>query len=173
MTSLRANRKLDLWWVDPGGLAGMSVPDVHLQRMVGKQQQLNDWDDDLPALWQAGVRAICCLLDYPELTRAYAAAGFVCHELPLPDGGAPTKEQFTGFLSFIARQRGLGNAMAGQKRLREAAECYVEATRVCPKDPRSCVLLETLLCEHPELQPDFSEAAKRCRELVDDAAGGA
>lgn len=80
--------------------------------MVGKQQQLNDWDDDLPALWQAGVRAICCLLDYPELTRAYAAAGFVCHELPLPDGGAPTKEQFTGFLSFIARQRGLGNAVA-------------------------------------------------------------
>lgn len=112
MTSTKEDRKVDVWWVEPGVLAGMSIPDVHPQRMSGKRRALRDWDDDLPALWQTGIRAICSLLDFPELTRAYAAAGFFCHELPLPDGGAPTKEQFAEFLNFLARQRGLGNAVA-------------------------------------------------------------
>jgi Protein-tyrosine phosphatase len=112
MTSIKAGKKVDIWWVERNILAGMSIPDVHPQRMSGQRQALSDWDDDLPALWNAGIRAICCLLNHPELTRAYAAAGFVCHELPLPEGGVPTKEKFAEFLHFLTRQRGLCNPVA-------------------------------------------------------------
>ena len=62
--------------------------------------------------------------------------------------------------------KNLGLALAGQGRWREAAACYVEATRVCPGDPRSCALLETLLRDHPELVAEFGELARASRSAV-------
>lgn len=68
--------------------------------------------------------------------------------------------------------KNLGLALAGQKRWREAAACFVEATRVCPTDPRSCVLLEELLRDHAGLHEEFREAARTCRCQVDAARAG-
>ncbi len=68
--------------------------------------------------------------------------------------------------------KNLGLALAGQQRWREAATCYVEATRVRPSDPRSCVLLEELLRDHAELQAEFRESARACRCQVDAARSG-
>lgn len=65
--------------------------------------------------------------------------------------------------------KNLGLALAGQQRWREAAACYVEATRVCAGDPRSCTHLEELLIGHPELVAEFGEAAKECRRAVGSA----
>lgn len=65
--------------------------------------------------------------------------------------------------------KNLGLALAGQKRWREAAACYVEATRICPTDPRSCTHLEELLLGYPELVAEFGEAAKECRRAVGSA----
>ena len=62
--------------------------------------------------------------------------------------------------------KNLGLALAGQGRWRDAAACYVEATRVRPTDPRSSVLLEELLRDHTELAAEFGEAAQTCRKAV-------
>ena len=62
--------------------------------------------------------------------------------------------------------KNLGLALAGQGRWREAAESYLEGTRVAPQDGRSCELLEHLLAEHLELRPEFAERAEAARRAV-------
>jgi tetratricopeptide (TPR) repeat protein len=62
--------------------------------------------------------------------------------------------------------KNLGLALAGLDRRREAAQCFIEATRVCPENPRSCAHLEDLLEEHPELKVEFQESALECRAAV-------
>jgi protein O-GlcNAc transferase len=62
--------------------------------------------------------------------------------------------------------KNLGLAHAGQGRWREAALCFIEATRVRPQDPRSCAHLEDLLKAHPELHPEFAQPALECRAAV-------
>jgi tetratricopeptide (TPR) repeat protein len=62
--------------------------------------------------------------------------------------------------------KNLGLALAGQGRPRQAAECFIEATRVRPEDPRSCAHLEDLLELHPELKAEFQQSALQCRTAV-------
>ncbi len=108
----RHDAALDLWWAVPGVLAGMSMPFIHPERHDTPGAARDDFPDELPALWRAGVRGIVCLLNMPGAAGTYAAAGFAFHLLPLPDGAAPTAEQFQEFLSFVAAQRALGNPVA-------------------------------------------------------------
>ena len=65
--------------------------------------------------------------------------------------------------------KNLGLALAGQGRWREAAASYVEATRVCPSDPRSCALLEALVRDHPELEAEYGERVRTDRKAVGSA----
>ena len=95
---------LDVYWVLPRALAGMALPEIHAHRLRGQGAGLADFADDLPALWEAGVRGIVCLLDYPELQRAYVRAGFACCWLPVADGGAPGAAQFEQFLTFRSEE---------------------------------------------------------------------
>ncbi len=93
-----------LWWVIPGVLAGMSMPYVHLERRMAGGGALTDFDDELPNLHSAGVRAIVSLLNIPGDASVYESAGFSFLCLPVPNGRAPTTEQADKFVDFAKEQ---------------------------------------------------------------------
>jgi|ERR1041384_1276032 CheY-like chemotaxis protein len=93
-----------LWWVIPGALAGMPMPFIHPERRLNMGGALTAYDDELPALNSAGVRAVVCLLNIPSDAAVYESAGFAFKCLPVPDGGAPTLEQAQEFIAFVDRQ---------------------------------------------------------------------
>ncbi len=103
---------LDLWWVIPDVLAGTSIPFLHPERPHTPAASLHAFTDELPALWQAGVRAVVCLLNMPGAAPTYTAAGFAFLLLPVADGAAPSLEQFSDFLAFVDAQRSLGHPVA-------------------------------------------------------------
>jgi len=94
-----------LWWVIPGVLAGMPMPFIHLDRRMNFGGALTAYEDDLPVLYSAGVRAVVSLLNIPNDATVYQSAGFSFLCLPVPDGGAPTLEQATEFVRFVREQR--------------------------------------------------------------------
>jgi atypical dual specificity phosphatase len=101
-----------LWWVMPGVLAGMPMPFIHLDRRMSHGGPLTAYEDDLPLLHSAGVRAIVCLLNIPTDAPVYESAGFSFLCLPVPDGGAPTPEQASGFVRFVDEQRAANRPVA-------------------------------------------------------------
>jgi len=94
-----------LWWVIPGVLAGMPMPFIHPERRMAGVGALSAFDDELPALHTAGVRAVVSLLNIPSDASVYESAGFSFLCLPVPDGGAPTFEQADHFVRFVESQR--------------------------------------------------------------------
>ena len=104
--------KTDLWWVIPETLAGTSMPFVHPDRHETSGAALDAFNDELPALWQAGIRSVVCLLNMRSAEAAYVSAGFSFLCLPITDGLAPTKEQFQTFLDFTKQQNALGHGVA-------------------------------------------------------------
>lgn len=62
--------------------------------------------------------------------------------------------------------KNLGIALAGQGQYREAAVCFVTATRANASDPRSARLLQDLLKTHPELEYEFGPAAQCCEQAI-------
>jgi CheY-like chemotaxis protein len=101
-----------LWWVVPGVLAGMPMPFIHPERRMNQGGALTSYDDELPLLYAAGVRAVVSLLNVPSDAAVYESAGFAFHCLPVPDGGAPTIEQAQEFVGFINQQRGQSHPVA-------------------------------------------------------------
>ncbi len=81
------------------------MPFIHLDRRMNFGGALDAFDDDLPVLHSAGVRAVVCLLNIPSDKAVYEAAGFAFLYLPVPDGGVPTIEQATEFVLFVRTQR--------------------------------------------------------------------
>lgn len=81
-----------LWWVIPQGLAGMPMPYIHPERRMNLGGALGDYDDDLPGLHAAGIRAVVSLLNIPSDAAVYESAGFAFLCLPVPDGAAPSVE---------------------------------------------------------------------------------
>lgn len=94
-----------LWWVIPGVLAGMPMPYIHLDRRMAGGGALTTFEDEMPGLHAAGVRAVVCLLNIPSDAPVYESAGFSFLCLPVPDGGAPTFEQADEFVRFVTKQR--------------------------------------------------------------------
>jgi atypical dual specificity phosphatase len=90
-----------LWWVIPGALAGMPMPYVHPERRLNMGGSLTAYDDELSALYEAGIRAVVSLLNIPSDAVVYESAGFAFKCLPVPDGGAPTMEQALEFIKFV------------------------------------------------------------------------
>jgi len=93
-----------LWWVIPGALAGMPMPFIHPERRLSMGGALKAYEDELPALFGSGVRAVVSLLNIPSDAAVYESAGFAFKCLPVPDGGAPTVEQAQEFIAFVDRQ---------------------------------------------------------------------
>lgn len=93
-----------LWWVIPGMLAGMPFPYVHACRRMSRGGALQAFDDELPVLYDLGVRAVVSLLNIPSDTPVFESAGFQFLCLPVSDGGAPTFEQAETFVRFVETQ---------------------------------------------------------------------
>jgi hypothetical protein len=93
-----------LWWAVPSVLAGMPMPFIHPDRRMNLGAGLMDYDDDLPVLYSAGVRAVVCLLNIPSAS-VYGTSGFDFLCLPMADGAPPTFEQVTDFSAFVDRNR--------------------------------------------------------------------
>ncbi|MBS1257192.1 MAG: hypothetical protein MAG551_00228 [Candidatus Scalindua arabica] len=63
--------------------------------------------------------------------------------------------------------KNLGISLEGQLHFNEAAAEYVDAVRVNPDDCRPLKHLETLLDSQPELECEFAEQQRLCRQAVD------
>lgn len=73
-----------VWWVKPGNLAGMSRPPL----------------EDLPRLYQAGMRGLVSVMDEPSGIKEYEQSGFQALWLPITGGKPPTLEQVKTFIQF-------------------------------------------------------------------------
>lgn len=80
------------------------MPFIHTDRRMAGGGELNEFDDELPALYSAGIRAVVSLLNIPTDETVYQSAGFAFLCLPIPDGGAPTFEQAESFVLFVSAQ---------------------------------------------------------------------
>jgi len=65
-----------LWYVIPDVLAGMPMPFIHWERRMKHGGTLTAYDDELPALYSAGIRAVVSLLNIPSDASVYESAGF-------------------------------------------------------------------------------------------------
>jgi len=96
-----AENKGLLWWVIPGVLAGMPMPFIHLSRRMAGGGKLDSFEDELPTLFSAGVRAVVSLLNIPSDESVYKTAGFDFLCLPIADRQAPKMEQALEFVRFV------------------------------------------------------------------------
>jgi tetratricopeptide (TPR) repeat protein len=66
--------------------------------------------------------------------------------------------------------KNLGRSLEHQGKLLEAAEHYIEATKLNAADARALAHLENLISQHPELvgeSPGISDQLKKCRQATD------
>ncbi len=56
--------------------------------------------EDLPQLYQAGIRGIVSVMDEPSGIREYQESGFSALWLPITGGKAPTRKQVQEFVEF-------------------------------------------------------------------------
>jgi atypical dual specificity phosphatase len=91
----------NLWWAIDRVLAGMGMPYVAAERRMNFGGALDAYDDDLPLLHGAGIRAVACLLNIPSDTPIFEMAGFEFRCLPIADGEPPTLDQVNAFVSFV------------------------------------------------------------------------
>lgn len=78
------------------------MPYIHPERRMNFGGQLNAYEDELPELHSAGIRAVVSLLNIPSDAAVFESAGFAFLCLPVPDGGAPTLAQAEEFVRFVA-----------------------------------------------------------------------
>ena len=80
------------------------MPFIHPERRMNGGGALDAYDDELRDLHLAGVRAVVSLLNIPSDAAVYESAGFAFICLPVADGSAPTMEQASEFVRFVAGQ---------------------------------------------------------------------
>jgi hypothetical protein len=95
----------NLWWAIPNVLAGMGMPYVDSQRRLNLGGSLNDYPDDLPLMYHAGIRAFVCLLNIPSDEQIFQGAGFAYKCLPINNGCAPDLRQAAEIIDFIGHNR--------------------------------------------------------------------
>lgn len=113
-----------LWWVIPGALAGMPMPFVHPERRLNMGGPLAAYEDELPALCAAGVRAVVSLLNILTMRRftsrlasPSSACRFLMAERPAWSRRRTSSPLLTGSLRTIARWPSIARpVLAGQAR---------------------------------------------------------
>lgn len=80
------------------------MPFVHPERRMAGGGPLDEYKDELPVLYSAGVRSVVSLLNIPTDSSVYESAGFSFLCLPVPNCGSPTQEQTEEFNRFITKQ---------------------------------------------------------------------
>jgi atypical dual specificity phosphatase len=91
----------NLWWLLDGVLAGMRMPFVAPERRMNFGGPLEAYNDDLPLIHRAGIRAVVCLLNIPSDAPIFETAGFEFRCWPIPDGQPPTPDQVREFVTFV------------------------------------------------------------------------
>ena len=91
----------NLWWVIEGVLAGMGMPYVAPDRRMKLGGPLAAYEDDLPLLYQEGIRVVVCLLNIPTDASVFESAGFEFRCWPVADGQAPDFGQARAFVAFV------------------------------------------------------------------------
>ncbi len=91
----------DLWWVIDGQLAGMPMPLIAFERRYQMGGPLDAFQDDLPELHRAGIRAVVSLLNLPSDAAVYAAAGFRFACFPMANNAPPSLVQARQCSQFI------------------------------------------------------------------------
>ena len=109
---MSSSSPLDLFWLIPGVLAGMSMPFIHPDRHEVPGAPRDAFADEVPLLWEAGVRAVVSLLNSPRVAETWKSAGFDFLQLPVRDGYTPTREQFQEFLRFMRARRAENHPVA-------------------------------------------------------------
>lgn len=84
------------------------MPYVHAERRLSGGGALRAYDDDIPQLYDVGIRSVVSLLNQPADQKIFEDAGFVYLSLPIPDGYAPSLEQAGRFVRFVNTQRQAG-----------------------------------------------------------------
>ncbi len=82
--SVPANYPDYIWWLIPEKLGGMPRPPL----------------EDLPKLYQAGIRGIISIMDEPSGIKEYEEARFAALWLPITGGKPPTVDQVKTFRKF-------------------------------------------------------------------------
>src|SRR5438093_9370091 len=90
----------------------MPMPFIHPERRLNSGGPVTAYDDELPQLYSAGVRAVVSLLNIPTDAAVYESVGIAFLCLPLPDGGAPAMEQALEFVRFVNEQRKIRRPVA-------------------------------------------------------------
>jgi atypical dual specificity phosphatase len=90
-----------LWWAIDCVLAGMPMPYVASDRRMNLGGDLEEYDDELPHLHRAGIRALVCLLNLPGDVPVFESAGFVIRCWPVANGQALSVPQANAFVEFV------------------------------------------------------------------------
>ena len=95
-----SNHTPPLWWAIDNELAGMPMPWLDSNRRRNPGSSLEAFDDDLPALWNAGIRSVISLLNSPNDTQVFEAAGIKHLCVPIQDGGIPAMRDVEKVFKF-------------------------------------------------------------------------
>ena len=88
------------------------MPFIHPERRLNFGGPLAAYNDELPTLHSAGIRAVVSLLNIPSDAVVFESAGFTFKCQPVPDGAAPTLEQAQEFVRFVDGQLALHHPVA-------------------------------------------------------------
>ncbi len=102
----------ELWWAIEGTLAGMAMPFIAFDRRYNHGGALTAYNDDLPLLYGAGIRAVVSLLNIPTDKPVFETAGFDFGCFPIMDGAPPTTEDAIQIAQFIDQCRATARPVA-------------------------------------------------------------
>jgi protein tyrosine phosphatase (PTP) superfamily phosphohydrolase (DUF442 family) len=139
-----------VWWLVPEKLAGMSRPPL----------------EDLPQLYQAGMRGIVSVMDEPSGIEEYKEAGFQVLWLPITGGKPPTVDQVKQFVQFAElliedNQPVVVHCTSGNRRTGTLLAAYLVAEEEDPEKAIALVQQARPTAELRDAQKQFlSELAK-------------
>ncbi len=144
-----------VWWLVPEKLAGMSRPPL----------------EDLPQLYQAGMRGIVSVMDEPSGIEEYKEAGFQALWLPITGGKPPTVEQVKQFVQFAKplleeNQPVVVHCTSGNRRTGTLLASYLVAQGQTPEKAISLVQKARPTAELRDAQREFLFKLWR-KELTD------
>jgi protein tyrosine phosphatase (PTP) superfamily phosphohydrolase (DUF442 family) len=133
-----------LWWVIPEKLAGMPRPPL----------------EDLPQLYNAGLRGLVSVMDEPSGISEYQQAGIAALWIPIVGGKAPTVEQVQQFITFadpiIAQNHPVAvHCTSGNRRTGTLLAAYLVAKGENPEQVMQQILQIRPTAELREAQIQF------------------
>ncbi len=133
-----------VWWLIPDKLGGMSRPPL----------------EDLPQLYQAGIRGIISVMDEPSGIKEYQGAGFQALWLPTTGGQPPSVEQVIQFVQFAqplidSNQPVVVHCTSGNRRTGTVLAAYLIAAGDSPEQAIALVQQARPTAELREAQTKF------------------